>query len=115
MFNTELKERIKNLQNDIDYRDRMIKSLEADLKRLEKERNEAVRADVQSSTFVIDWKNMDVFSVARMGEGSADAYTILGYFLQDADGIKHVHEWKFYCSHEQHEKLAKEFRDASTK
>ena len=113
MFNTELKERIRQLQNDIDYRDRMIKSLEADLERLRKERDEVVRADVQSSTFVIDFKNLDVFSVERMGEGSADAYTILGYWVHHPDGSKSVDEWKFYCSHEQHEKLAKEFQDAS--
>jgi hypothetical protein len=48
-----------------------------------------------------------------MGEGSADAYTILGYWVHHPDGSKSVDEWKFYCSHEQHEKLAKEFQDAS--
>ena len=115
MFNTELKEKVRQLQNDIEYRDRMIKSLEADLFRLREEKNEEVRKDVQSSTFVIDWKNMNAFSIERMGDGGHEAYTIIGYFLKDSDGCNNVHEWKFYCSLKQHEKLAKEFADANGK
>ena len=115
MFNTELKERCRQLQNDVDYRDRMIASLQADLDRLTKERDEEVRKDVQSATFVIDWDNMDAFSIERMGDDGKAAYTIIGYFLKDADGTNHVHEWKFYCSLKQHEKLAKEFADAASK
>jgi len=114
MFNM-FTNRVNKLENDIRSRDRMIESLQADLDRLRKERNEVVRADVESATFVIDFKNLDVFSVERMGEDSADAYTILGYWVTHADGSKSVDEWKFYCSHEQHEALAKEFKLASGK
>jgi hypothetical protein len=103
------KEKVRQLENDIRHRDRLVESLQADLDRLRKEKSEEVRADVQASTFVIDWKNMDVFSIERMGDDGKEAYTVLGYWIADSDGSKHVHEWKFYCSHEQHEKLAKEF------
>jgi len=114
MFNM-FTNRVNKLENDIRSRDRMIESLQADLDRLRKERNEVVRADVESATFVIDFKNLDVFSVERLGEDHTSAYTILGYWATHADGSKSVDEWKFYCSHEQHEALAKEFKLASGK
>ena len=85
--------------------------LEADLDRIRKEKSEEVRKDVQSATFVIDWKNMDVFSIERMGDDGKEAYTVLGYWVPNADNTKTVHEWKFYCSLKQHEKLAKEFEE----
>jgi hypothetical protein len=99
---------IECLRNDVAHRDALIKSLEADLDRLRKEKDEEVRVDVQSSTFVIDWKNMDAFSVERMGEAK-EAYTIIGYYAKTENDVREVAEWKFYCSQEQHEKLAKEF------
>lgn len=98
----------ERLKNDIISRDALIKSLQADLDRLREEKEEKVRADVQASTFVIDWKNMDAFSIERMGDAK-EAYTIIGYYTHSADGSREVSEWKFYCSQEQHDKLAKEF------
>lgn len=85
-----------------------IAELEADNNRLRTEQLEEVVADVQSSTFVIDWNKLDAFSIERMGD-VRDAYTIIGYWSTRENGSKTVQEWKFYCSKEQHEKLAKEF------
>lgn len=106
MFNLD---KIFRLKNDIASRDAMIKSLRADLDRLTEAKNKEIVKDVQSSTFVLDWENMDAFSIERMGEKKV-AYTVIGYYKTvGTDRI--VDEWKFYCSHEQHEKLAKEFND----
>jgi hypothetical protein len=94
---------------------RHAEQLEADLTRIRKEKSDEVLKDVQSATFVIDWKNMDVFSIERMGDDGKEAYTVLGYWVPNADSTKTVHEWKFYCSLKQHEKLAKEFEGNRTK
>lgn len=78
--------------------------LEADNKRLRSEVDEEILQDVHNSTFVIDWKTMNAFSLERMG-WLRQAYTVIGY-LQNGE----TREWKFYCSQEQHESLAKEFK-----
>lgn len=108
--NTDLQRKITSLEVDISYRDRMIESLTADLNRLREEKTDEVRNDVQRSTFVIDWRNMDAFSIERMGDVK-EAYTIIGYYTKDEHGQRKVKEWKFYCSNYQHEKLAKEFAE----
>jgi uncharacterized protein Veg len=107
MFNSELKDTIRKLENEIE-------SLKADNDRLRKQKKDAVQEDVSTSTFVIDWNNMNAFSVERMGDHN-EAYTIIGYWNKNESGIAYVAEWKFYCSQEQHEKLAKEFSDGITK
>jgi hypothetical protein len=111
MFNREL---IQGLKNDVASRDALIKSLQADLDRLREEKADEVRADVQSANFVIDWKVMNAFSVERMGDAK-EAYTIIGYWNKNESGLAYVAEWKFYCSLEQHQKLAKEFSEYSNK
>lgn len=103
----------QRLQNDIAERDRMIKSLTADLNRMREDKSDEIKKDVQTSSFVIDWRNMDAFSIERMGDYK-EAYTIIGYYGLDEHDRRQVREWKFYCSQEQHEKLAKEFLDYST-
>jgi len=110
--NSELKHELASAKYRIAELERHTEQLNADLARMRKEKSEEVLADVQSSTFVIDWKNMDVFSIERMGDDGKEAYTVLGYWVTE-NGNKVVSEWKFYCSHKQHEALAKEFKLAS--
>lgn len=85
-----------------------IEELEADNNRLRTEQLQEIKDDVQSSTFVVDWSKLEAFSLERMGD-VRDAYTVIGYWSTRENGSKTVQEWKFYCSKEQHEKLAKEF------
>ena len=117
MFNwgkiEELNDEVDNLKRRIESRDIQIKHLEEKLAQVQAEKVDAIKADVNDSEFVIDWKNMDVFSIERMGDHNA-AYTVLGHWIEE-NGQKVIHEWKFYCSHEQHQKLAKEFKNAPTK
>lgn len=110
LFNTL---EVQRLKNDIASRDAMIQSLQADLDRLRVEKDKQIRDDVNSSEFVIDWKNMDAFSIERMGDVK-QAYTVIGYWVVE-NGEKRVHEWKFYCSVEQHNKLAEEFNKGKKK
>lgn len=108
---SELQRQVTSLEVDISNRDRLIESLNADLDRLRKEKDEEVRRDVQSSTFVIDWRNMDAFSIERMGDDGKTAYTVIGYYIVNEHSKREVCEWKFYCSQQQHDKLAKEFSE----
>lgn len=118
MFNfwkiADLKDEIFHLNKRIESRDIQIERLQAELNKMSLEKADSIKKDVETSEFEIDWKNMDAFSVERMGDNSC-AYTVIGYYLTDEHNIKHVHEWKFYCSQEQHNKLAKEFKDGVTK
>lgn len=102
-------QRIEDLKERIETLEFKLKQREAEIQKLTQEQADAVKADVKDSTFVIDWVNMDVFSVERMGDHK-EAYTVLGHWVNGE-----IAEWKFYCSHEQHEKLAKEFRDGFAK
>ena len=117
MFNIvkveNLKREVESLEILITNRDNEIKRLQAEIDKMHKDRVDVIKADVNDSEFVIDWKNMDVFSIERMGDKQA-AYTVLGHWIEE-NGQKVIHEWKFYCSHEQHQKLAKEFKNAPTK
>ena len=107
MFNTLTNKRIEALQ-------KRIAELEADNNRLRTEQSEEVKKDVQSSNFVIDWTKLDAFSIERMGD-VRDAYTVIGYWSTRENGSKTVQEWKFYCSKEQHEKLAQQFEKSIKK
>lgn len=105
MFNLGLKRRIAELEYQLKTANQTV---EAYRKRDESiDNNEAVQLDVQSSTFVIDWANMDAFSIERMGDRNC-VYTVIGHWVE-TNGNREIHEWKFYCSKEQHEKLAAEF------
>ena len=99
---------IDKLDHDLQHARSMIKSLQADLDRVLEKKGADSKAEVQAAEFVIDWVNMDAFSIERMGDPKGN-YTVIGYYVtQGSDKI--VSEWKFYCSLEQHNKLAKEFR-----
>jgi len=100
--------KINQLEQDLQNAHALIKSLQADLDRCREVKDKEVRKDVQSAEFVIDWKNMDAFSIERMGDPK-EAYTVIGYWVVE-NGEKRVHEWKFYCSLEQHNKLAEQFK-----
>lgn len=110
MFNQNLKNEIKILKTSLEARHAEIAALKADLDRMRKEKNDEIKADCYACEFVIDWDNMNAFSIERHG-GDREAYTIIGYYNKEQD----VSEWKFYCSQEQHNKLAKEFKNGTTK
>lgn len=104
----DLKDQIFNLERRIEIRDKQNVELHAQIEAMQLAKVDEIKADVNSADFAIDWANMNAFSVERMGDKKV-AYTVIGYFLTDENNVKHVHEWKFYCSLEQHKKLAAEF------
>lgn len=106
-FGKDLK--IHHLENDLQEARSMIKSLQADLDRVLERKGTEARADVEGCEFVIDWVNMDAFSIERMGDPKGN-YTVIGYYVSEG-GNQVVAEWKFYCSQAQHNALAEEFRN----
>lgn len=118
MFNffkvADLNNKINSLERQVETRDKTIDQLEFRIKQLEHEKIDTIKADVNSSEFGIKWDKMDAFSIERMGDHQS-AYTVIGYYLTDEHNVKNVHEWKFYCSQEQHNKLAEEFKNGTTK
>lgn len=104
----EKNRKIDSLDNDLQQARSMIKSLRADIDRLRGDKDVESRKEVQECEFVIDWKNMNAFSIERMGDPKGN-YSVIGYYLGQ-DGNQVVAEWKFYCSLEQHNKLAEEFK-----
>lgn len=106
----DLKYTISDLERQVNIREKTIEQLEARIKQMELEKIDVIKADVNSSEFKINWSKMDAFSIERMGDHQS-AYTVIGYYLTDEHNVKHVHEWKFYCSQEQHNKLAMEFNN----
>ena len=108
----DLKDEIFQLNRRIETRDIQIEQLQGELNKMSLEKADAIKNDVNTSEFKIDWTKMDAFSIERMGDHQS-AYTVIGYFLTDDCNVKHVHEWKFYCSQEQHNKLAGEFNGTS--
>ncbi len=105
---------VQELKGRIEIRDNEIKMLHAQINEMQLAKVDEIKADVNSSDFEINWDEMNAFSIERMGDHQS-AYTVIGYYMKDEHGVNHVHEWKFYCSQEQHNKLAKEFRDGIAK
>lgn len=97
--------------------EKKVAALEAVIKRHNDDVYAAARKDVATSPFTVDFESMNAFSVERMLDNTgASTKTVIGYFTTDRVASetgntekKTVHEWTFYCSHEEHERLVKEF------
>ena len=102
--NVKLADRVAELEKQIDHYNSVTR--------------EATQRDLTTSTFSIDFNQMKVFAIERNVDQHR-AYTIVGHFMDEpvvfTDGnfaMKSVlHEYTFYCSHEEHERLVKEFND----
>ena len=118
MFNyfklKEAENKIEQLQTDVYRLESANKALNDRIRQMELEKVDAIKTDVNSSAFEINWNKMDAFSIERMGDHNS-AYTVIGHHMTDENNVKHIHEWKFYCSQEQHNKLAKEFKGGTAK
>ena len=94
-----------SLKFEIDRLNSMVEQLQLENKTL----NEQITNDARSATMVIDFSNMDVFSVERV-IGDSGPLTTIGHWVVDADGVKSSAEWVLHCTTETHEKLAGEFK-----
>ena len=94
--NTELQTKVDDLQLELD-----------NLKK-------KISAEAATASMIIDFNNIDVFSVERNVKDGV-AITIIGHWLLDKDGVKNSAEWVLYCSPETHEKIVAEFKKNSGK
>ena len=94
-----------SLKFEIDRLNTMVEQLQLENKTLK----DQITNDARSATMVIDFSNMDVFSVERI-VGDAGPLTTIGHWVVDADGVKNSAEWVLHCTTETHEKLVGEFK-----
>ncbi len=96
--NGELELEVINLKNQIEALNLQIE-----------ENQKKAKADAAVATMVIDFDNMDIFSIER-NVSDGVGHTIIGYWLVDQYGAKSNQEWFLFCSVETHEKLVSEFK-----
>lgn len=89
-------------------------AVDAYKKRLEDEYSKA--------SYSIDWKKINAFSIERMWDNGTQK-TVIGYMQQDpvvtteGEGESKVtykdvvREWTLYCTHEEHQRLVKQFNE----
>lgn len=79
---------------------------------------ERLESDYNKASYVIDWSAINAFSVERMWENGHQK-TVIGYMLAEPVSTTEggvttkdvVREWTLYCSHNEHERLVKEFSE----
>ena len=80
------------------------------------ELTERIEGEYSKATYAIDWREMNAFSVERIMENGVPK-TLIGYLLTEPvvttdDNVTYkdlVREWTLYCSHEEHQRLVKQF------
>ena len=103
-----------------------IKELEDENQRLEyanKAYKDRLDDEYSKASYALDWEKMNAFSIERMMEHGIPK-TVIGYITQEplitTSGNDEnqiitekdiVREWTLYCSHEEHQRLVKEFND----
>lgn len=102
-----------------------IKELESEVERLEytnKTYQDRLVEEYSKASYSLDFAKMNAFSIERNWSNGTHKTTI-GYILQEpvvtteGEGSSRVtykdvvREWCLYCSHEEHERLVKQFND----
>lgn len=115
-------ELMKLSERNVKLADRVVE-LEKCIKDHNSEVAVAARNDLNTSAFAIDFNRMKVFAIERNVNSNNQAYTVVGHFVDEpvafTDGncaMKSVvHEYTFYCSQAEHERLVKEFNEFKKK
>lgn len=70
------------------------------------DKKKELTTDLHKSTFEIDFGAMNIVSIERTPL-NGQAITILGYIKGD----RNIEQWHFFCSQEEHEKLARKYQE----
>ena len=108
------KKQIKILEEKLEEANRMLMVKETHLKNTEefykKKLDDLYSLDVTNSDFEFDFKTTLAFSIERIQSNLVDGRvipkTVIGYINPQG----YIGNWSFYCSPEQHQKLAEQFR-----
>jgi hypothetical protein len=104
--------RAERLQNRVNQLEAMIADHKSEL-------GKRIQEDIETSTFALDFDVMNVFSIERNNGGNVNAQTIVGYFVTkatDSGATEHqMHQWYLNCSHDEHQRLVKQFTDWKAK
>lgn len=109
----------KQLNSEIDALGRelnLLKIKNDNLSRKVEEYEARLVGEYSKASYAVDWSTMNAFSIERMREGDVNK-TIIGYMLAEPvvtteDNVTYkdvVREWALYCSHDEHQRLVKEF------
>lgn len=105
----------QGLVDQIDTLEARNKNLQERLEDKEQKNRNVVYDDIDGSIHAFDWEAVGAFSIERnmkKEQGELIAYTIIGYQRNfTEDGNLCTGEWSFICSQEEHNRLAKEFRE----
>jgi hypothetical protein len=96
--------KVKKLKQELAVANERIKILEKNIKDQKDLYNNAQEEDINDSTFVIDFNAVNAFSIERLNKGQA--VTVIGFIAPNGD----TRQWYLYCSHEEHNRLAEEFK-----
>lgn len=96
--NTDLSVANAELQSKVD-------ELQLQIEKMQKQ----AQAEAATASMLIDFTNIDVFSVERNVRDNMPN-TIIGYWVTDKDGVKSNAEWFLFCSNETHEKIVTAFK-----
>ena len=96
--NTDLSVANAELQSKVD-------ALQLQIEEMQKQ----AQAEAATASMLIDFTNIDVFSVERNVRDNLPN-TIIGYWVTDKDGVKSNAEWFLFCSNETHEKIVTAFK-----
>lgn len=117
MWFNKLDKQLDKEINEITRVNEGLRSTIADLQRQVQEYQNRLNGEYAKASYSINWDVMCAFSIERMREGDTNK-TIIGYILSEpvvtteGDKITYkdvVREWTLYCSHEEHQRLVKEF------
>ena len=97
--NAELDLEVINLKNKIETLNQQI---EENLKK--------TQSTTSVASMVVDFSNIDVFSIERNTSSDGVACTVIGYWIEDKDGVKANQEWYLFCNNDTHEKIIAEFK-----
>lgn len=103
-----------------------IAQLQAQLKIMRDEREQLVAAQMQlieqmaelagasessprEDPMVVDFTNIDAFSVERMMGSSDEPITVIGYWVTDQHGTSIAREWSFHCNQQTHREIVDQF------
>lgn len=115
--NLDLKSEISKLKKEVADRDNLIKSLATDIEGLEKlvnKKKEDVYGPIDKEreklpTPILDFSNIDCFSVERNDIGTESEETAIGYWKVENE-TKVAKEWHYYISRKSHEEILEQFK-----
>ena len=70
---------------------------------------QAAESSPREAPMVVDFTNIDAFSVERMMSSSNEPMTVIGYWVNDQHGNSIAREWSLHCNQQTHQEVVDQF------